>query len=223
LLTVRDAKNPFWNVYGALQSSKNLGPYTSYTYELYSDVIQEGVNVASSGNFTLSITFTDGNTGLSASSLSLYVEIMQVGDYEHFLLSYVAPVKEQTSKGPPAQGKGSFAGFTSSPNQNEKKCDESTKKAANTSSFLKEPSKAKIEELYMASYGTVENYLRSYGGAVSVAQVSLSKDFELTVTFSRALAYPRDLLVEYDPTFKEVVPKLTPTANDQEQIDKEYD
>jgi len=38
------------------------------------------------------------------------------------------------------------------------------------------------------------------------------------VTFSRAIAYPKELLLNYDPNFVENVPKLSPTENELAQI-----
>jgi len=95
LLTYRDAKNPFWNIHGVLVKTEFVDPITVYHYELQTDVIREGFNVASPGLYNIEITARDVSTGQAAPSTTIQVNIMGVGEYEHFMLTYVAPVKPE--------------------------------------------------------------------------------------------------------------------------------
>ena len=75
---------------------------------------------------------------------------------------------------------------------------------------MKEVTYDGILGLFMANYGTPENWLRSYGGSVKFGDVdqSLSKSSEIKIKFSRPIVFPRELISVYDPSYRENVPKL---------------
>jgi len=62
--------------------------------------------------------------------------------------------------------------------------------------------------LFLTNYGTVENYVRSYGGQVSIGEQDrkLPKNNEVHLQFNREIKFPRELLAEFDPTFQEIAP-----------------
>ena len=49
------------------------------------------------------------------------------------------------------------------------------------------------------SYGTEDNYQRSYGGEVEDSGSKVSSRGILTITFNRDIVFPRELLAEYEP------------------------
>ena len=113
-----------------------------------------------------------------------------------------------------------------SSNCSQKKIDSAQEGATQSSkvvAFDKEPTYEDVFKMFINLYGTEENYVRSYGGAVAVTGVSLSKAQALRVTFNRAIAFPRELLLSFNPGFEESVPPLTPAAADLELIQKEYE
>jgi hypothetical protein len=57
-------------------------------------------------------------------------------------------------------------------------------------------------ELFMANYGTAENYLRCYGGVVEASETSMTDGGELTISFNRDIVYPRELLSAFDLSYK---------------------
>ena len=77
---------------------------------------------------------------------------------------------------------------------------------------MKEPTYDAILELYLANYGTTENWVRSYGGEVvfkeSDIDQKLDKSSKLKITFSRDIKFPRELVAEWDPAYREEVPTL---------------
>ena len=56
----------------------------------------------------------------------------------------------------------------------------------------------------MASYGTPDNYLRSYGGPVFADTTGTAIDVYglLTVPFSRPVVFPTGLIIRYNPSYK---------------------
>ena len=55
----------------------------------------------------------------------------------------------------------------------------------------------------MATYGTLQNIQRSFGGVANVTEAGMSDKGELTIKFSRPLVYPRALLEDFDPLYQE--------------------
>lgn len=56
----------------------------------------------------------------------------------------------------------------------------------------------------MKDYGTLENYIRSYGGLVETTVPktgSLGKDNKVTLIFSRPVIFPRNLIESFDPGY----------------------
>lgn len=78
----------------------------------------------------------------------------------------------------------------------------------------------------MADYGSTENYLRSYGGLVEVENQSeqqLGDSGEISISFGRDIVYPRELIIKYDPTYQESVPKLELSDGDKQDIQSKYE
>ena len=69
--------------------------------------------------------------------------------------------------------------------------------SSNTDLFLEEPEYEDVLERYLELYGTTENWLRSYGGPVSIDQWDddeehvLDDSGEIIISFSRELVFPR--------------------------------
>ena len=80
-----------------------------------------------------------------------------------------------------------------------------------------------LEFFIKDSYGTIENYKRSYGGAVKVKKTKFKKSGKLAITMNRDIVYPRPLIAKYDPTYVERVPPLKPTDEEIAQIRKEFE
>ena len=116
LMTFKNDKHPFWNIYGVLVKTVVESAYTVNHFDMYSDVINEGVNVASAGVSSITVTWTDANTGQAASPLQIKLEIMDAGAYAHFMLTYVAPVVTGKSK-TETKSESGFKGFVSTENQ----------------------------------------------------------------------------------------------------------
>jgi len=74
----------------------------------------------------------------------------------------------------------------------------------------------------MRNYDTVENYLRVYGGPVS-AKVQMDNLGKLEVEFSRPIVYPERFIAKFDSDYKERVPVLTPTEEELDAIEKEFE
>ena len=79
----------------------------------------------------------------------------------------------------------------------------------------------------MKDYGTLENYIRSYGGAVETKkhESPLKKDKKITLSFGRPIIFPRHMIEKYDPVYREedLVPKLTPIKADKKKIQAKWD
>ena len=79
----------------------------------------------------------------------------------------------------------------------------------------------------MKDYGTLENYIRSYGGAVETKkhESPLKKDKKISLSFGRSIIFPRHMIEKYDPVYQEEdhVPKLTPTKAEQKLIQDQFD
>ena len=75
----------------------------------------------------------------------------------------------------------------------------------------------------MSFYGTSANYLRSYGGRVAPTEATVSDNGALVVSFNRKIVYPLSLIQKYDPFYREEVPALTPTDEEKENIQKDYE
>ena len=75
-----------------------------------------------------------------------------------------------------------------------------------------------MRERFLSFYGTVDNFLRSYGGPVSGNpnddSQKLEESGEIKVSFSREIKFPRDLLLQFDLTYQEQVPELMLTEED---------
>ena len=81
----------------------------------------------------------------------------------------------------------------------------------------------KLYDMFMANYGTSENYLRSYGGPVDTKDDDqdsggVSDLGLLNLSFSRPIQYPRELMKEFDPVYTEKVPPLKPTDAEMQLI-----
>ena len=94
-------------------------------------------------------------------------------------------------------------------------------------SFIKEVTYDSILKVFLKSYGTKDNWIRSYGGEVVIKEEDvdqkLQKSGEVTVKFSRELKLPRELIQKWDPTFRENVPSLELSSKDKDQIQKEFE
>ena len=63
----------------------------------------------------------------------------------------------------------------------------------------------------MEDYGTEENFLRAYGGAVEFPEPTFDKSGHLSIRFSRPVVFPTELLKEYNEAYVVEVPVLQPT------------
>ena len=66
---------------------------------------------------------------------------------------------------------------------------------------------------FMQGYGTVDNYLRSYGGIVTSdnSKNKSDKNGNLGISFSRPVIFPQELIKEYNSNYIEQIPELKPT------------
>ena len=93
--------------------------------------------------------------------------------------------------------KGGSVSNTYSFSQDDDCSDEESFTSAN--SFLTEPTYEGILERFLQFYGTVENYLRSYGGPVSVktqesGDLTLGNSGEIKISFNRRVLFPKELI-----------------------------
>lgn len=91
---------------------------------------------------------------------------------------------------------------------------------APTISFFKEVTYEGVLGLFLANYGTVDNYVRSYGGEAKIDEPDqeLPKSNQITIRFSREIKYPRELVSKFDPGFREEVPVLQLSDDDKELV-----
>ena len=71
---------------------------------------------------------------------------------------------------------------------------------------------------FMEDYGTLENYLRCYGGLVSVAKSESDKTGNLVIYFNRPVVFPTELIKKYNSAYFEHVPELKPTEAELNEI-----
>ena len=78
---------------------------------------------------------------------------------------------------------------------------------------------------FMENYGTLENYLRCYGGIVSVdnSKSQSDKKGNLVIYFDRPVVFPTDLLKQYNSAYVEHVPELKPTQAELNEIHAQYE
>ena len=68
-----------------------------------------------------------------------------------------------------------------------------------------------VYDLFMRDYGTEENYLRVFGGQVTIKSAEVSEEGKLKLVFSRGVVFPVELVLEYNPGYNERIPVLEPT------------
>ena len=81
----------------------------------------------------------------------------------------------------------------------------------------------KLYDMFMANYGTKENFIRSYGGPVNTNDNEkdsgdVSDSGLLNISFSRPIQFPYELLKEFDAAYEEQVPPLEPTDEEIKMI-----
>ena len=76
----------------------------------------------------------------------------------------------------------------------------------------------------MANYGTTSNYVRCYGGTLSqdLGKTTMSDTGSVSLVFTRAVHYPRELMTEFDLSYIEQVPLLEPTDAEKASLDTEH-
>ena len=79
----------------------------------------------------------------------------------------------------------------------------------------------RLYDMFMANYGTLDNYLRCYGGSVSPIENEngVSDIGKLEIQLSRPVQYPTELLAEFDFMYQEDVPHLVPTAEELKMLE----
>ena len=78
---------------------------------------------------------------------------------------------------------------------------------------------------FLENYGTVDNYLRVYGGSV-ISDNSKSKSDQngnFGIYFSRPVIFPTKLIQEYNSAYIEEVPELKPTEKELHEIKAEFE
>ena len=75
---------------------------------------------------------------------------------------------------------------------------------------------------FLENYGTEENFLRAYGGAVEFPEPLIDNNGYLDIIFSRPVVFPASLIVEYNSDYEEVIPELKPTEEELAQISEDY-
>ena len=67
--------------------------------------------------------------------------------------------------------------------------------------------------------------MRSYGGEAKIDEPDqeLPKSNEIKISFSREIKYPRELVAEFDPGFREEVPMLELSNEDKELVQQEFE
>lgn len=75
---------------------------------------------------------------------------------------------------------------------------------------------------YLETYGTVENYLRVYGGQVEFPEPKFDTHGRLSIAFSRPVVFPAALIAEYNSDYIELLPELRPTDEELAQINEDF-
>ena len=76
---------------------------------------------------------------------------------------------------------------------------------------------------FLEDYGSPENFLRVFGGQVEFPEPSFDKSGHLSISFSRPIVFPTDLINEYDSSYVKVAPPLWPTEEELEQIKDDFE
>ena len=71
---------------------------------------------------------------------------------------------------------------------------------------------------FLQGYDTVDNYLRCYGGPVEVKEPVIDDNGLLTFSFSRPVVFPTSFLQDFNSSYVEQVPSLTPTDEELKEI-----
>lgn len=78
---------------------------------------------------------------------------------------------------------------------------------------------------FMQGYGTVENYLRAYGGLAITKEKDVIFDNQgvFSVPFSRPVVFPSELIKEYNTDYVTQIPKLEPTEQEMADIEEIFE
>ena len=77
---------------------------------------------------------------------------------------------------------------------------------------------------FLEGYGTVDNYLRVYGGTVisDNSRKESDQNGNFGIYFSRPVIFPTKLIQEYNSAYIEQVPELKPTDKELYEIKAEF-
>ena len=81
-----------------------------------------------------------------------------------------------------------------------------------------------VVDRFMEGYGTVDNYLRVYGGIVTSddSNNKSDKNGNLGISFSRPVIFPEELIREYNSNYIEQIPELKPTDEEMKEIEAQF-